>query len=325
MRALVSLAVAAAVAVLAGPAEAVAAVGHAAHVQKHAHAVGHNRPASRPTTKRDVPAEFGQKSAATRAGAMGHHCSGGWAVGESDPTQLRTPVHLISHRRSGTHFTIHSLCQSFSEKLIISKSHASVSEFDAAMYSIDAWSLGRSWGNHRNFVFVHRDPADVMVSLFHFERDYAKPAPPKDLTLSQFIRTKSRKLPEFGNAVQAWNGHAKQWAGRALQHAGSMFLIDYAELYNELPRTMDSLGKFLGIPVGSVPSRKHVKVDAWNMRKGGTGSHEKAMTADDIKYIRSTTRDAIEKIAEARKDAYSRIGVADKWQPYGTPSTDEAK
>jgi hypothetical protein len=95
-------------------------------------------------------------------------------------------------------------------------------------------------------IYVVRDPADVMLSNFHYaKRSGALPA---DVALSEYV---DRYLTERGDGrwvqrgIGRWDDHVRSWL--AVQHPYPLLLLRYEDLLGDALRCAQNVCAFLGL------------------------------------------------------------------------------
>lgn len=157
----------------------------------------------------------------------------------------------------------------------------------------------RAFGGHRS-VYLHRHPADVMLSNFAFRqaRVQTDDAP---ATVGAFLRSEDHGVP-------AWCRHVNSWIGEATA------VLTFEELKRDAPAALGRVLAGLGIgPVSDAtlgeaarrssfdrlreleeergrPREDEFKTGYRFMRRGRAGEWHERLEPDDVEYLRDTVR-----------------------------------
>lgn len=221
------------------------------------------------------------------------------------------PVLIISHERSGTHFLINTIglnyprfregwadvtqnqhesvvAQYFCQKRenIIIKSHHQFYSFR------ECWNSVKK-SNH--CFYVVRDGKDVLVSWYYhcIKMRFVK----KDLTFSQFIRSKLPEMREYWydrktskNMIERWKTHVESWIDKDIN------IIRYRDLLLDFENTLLKIA-FTLYEVPQSQIKPELKVHhSINPRKGSTGDWQNHFTEDDLKLYYDITGDLNKKL-----------------------------
>ncbi len=88
---------------------------------------------------------------------------------------------------------------------------------------------------YKKAIYIVRDPRDVAVSLYRFER--------RDQTLDEFIRA---FVQGRASSHGSWYKHVKSWLESPLQNSGNLLLLKYETLHANTEGTLRAVLDFLG-------------------------------------------------------------------------------
>ena len=244
----------------------------------------------------------------------------------------RMLFYVISHERSGTHFTINSILRN----CVVRRGMHNIGEWfgpyeNAAhqRFHIDAFNarwvekqsgasiikshcdrdLFEAYFKKAKVVYVLRDPRDVMTSWFHYLNNpkYYASNPQVDdhrcASFAEFIRRPVSPFllhcysfkGNFSNVVERWAEHAKGWIG-----APDTIVVRYEDLKTEPSKVLGEVAAFLGLSV----RRKISRVTLENApsilpRKGEIGDWQSLFRPEDERFL----MEAIEKTGLPPEDA----------------------
>lgn len=239
---------------------------------------------------------------------------------------------VVSHERSGTHFTMNALAGCFdfvsNPWLDIDRNRFNINYFHAATLEALLLKLAdlrqaNLIKSHHEFefmrrfvpatenvlkiVYVHRDPADVMASFWRFLHtfdwtegpivdtalDFATAAP-----MGHLMRYQFRQYPTM---LDRWANHVEQWIDAA-KLASNVHIVRYEDLAQRYDETIERLGRELGLEPSHIarPSRDV------NVVKGGP-----------VKFTPDQGSDNRAKITEL---AFARFPVLMDKLGYGQPA-----
>ena len=194
----------------------------------------------------------------------------------------RLPIMVISHERSGTHFTMNALAACFGYVsrpwIDIDHHHYNINYFHgpslkklimdvAAMRAANLAKSHHEFEFFRSFapategviniVYVYRNPADVMSSFWRFLHtwdwvegpvvdsvlEFATVAP-----LGHLMRYQYR---QYASMLDRWANHVEQWVGAA-RRANNIHIVRYEDLAGRYDETIGRLGRRLGLQPNSL-------------------------------------------------------------------------
>ena len=159
------------------------------------------------------------------------------------------PVYVASHRRSGTHLTLDSLHNNFSE---LSQGFSNLDADDCD----HNFSLFKTH-NHahlasKNFVqpckviYVVRDCRDVMVSLYYYAKGCDKSL--TDVSFDEFVRMENpyepNTYPQPMNRIEYWSWHVNSWLE---QETFDCLFVSYDGWKKDFEQTIAKVAQFLEI------------------------------------------------------------------------------
>ncbi len=203
----------------------------------------------------------------------------------------RLPIMVVSHERSGTHFTMNALAACFGyvsrpwididwHQFAINYFHPpSLKTLLLNVAGLRAANLVKSHHEFEffarfapategaiNIVYVYRNPADVMSSFWRFLHtwDWVE-GPTVDTALGfataapmgQLMRYQFR---EHGTMLERWANHVEHWVGAA-ERSNNIHVVRYEDLAQRYDDTITRLGRRLGMqPLQIVPPARNVNV-----------------------------------------------------------------
>ena len=248
---------------------------------------------------------------------------------------------VVSHRRSGTHWTIDSIRHNFAsverkyidldkllpnhpkpldlndvisklessdEKIILKshlagnlKSHLTANVRD---YNSKIDSLITEVFENSKIVYVVRDGRDVMTSLYHYIKSLAK----KEFTttFSEFLRQK-RLYGELGklNRIEYWKYHVESWIDR-----DNIIVVPYESLHSSYTETLNHLEKYLCLAkqekVSNISMDSSSKQSsAVRPRKGIVGDWKNHFSEEDTIFFEEIAGDLLDRIKLKSKEPSS--------------------
>lgn len=211
---------------------------------------------------------------------------------ESTPLQAgRLPVMVVSHERSGTHFTMNALAACFdyvsAPWIDIDWHHFNINYYYAPglkdiVVKLAGLRIANLIKSHYEFeffkdavaasadvlhiVYVYRNPADVMASYWRYlptwewvegptaktALDLANAAP-----MGHLMRYQFRQYPTM---LDRWANHVEGWIGAA-QRASNIHIVRYEDLAGRYDETIAQLGRRFGVaPSRIAPPARDVNV-----------------------------------------------------------------
>jgi len=207
---------------------------------------------------------------------------------ESTPlTAGRLPIMVVSHERSGTHFTMNSLAECFgyvsSPWFSFDVHHFDINYFHApsvkgVIMNLAGLRLANLIKSHHEFeffkqfmpategrleiVYVYRNPADVMSSFWRFLHAWEWVEGPVEDTalgfataapMGHLMRYQFRQYPSM---LERWANHVEHWVDAA-RRANNIHIVRYEDLADHFEDTIGRLGRRLGVQPARIapPSR----------------------------------------------------------------------
>lgn len=207
----------------------------------------------------------------------------------------RLPIMVVSHERSGTHFMMNTLAtcfgyvsnpwidldqHQFNINFFNYRTFGNVVQKLAALNAANTIKSHHSFdffneivgplGNVISFVYIHRDPGDVMASLWRFLHswpwvegpiaktplDLAQAAPMGNLMRYQFR--------QYDTMLDRWAAHVAGWA-EAADRFPNIHIVRYEDLAQRFDETVEQLGATLNM----TPARIVRPSTNENVVKGG--------------------------------------------------------
>ncbi len=212
----------------------------------------------------------------------------------SESTSLpngRLPIMVISHERSGTHFTMNALAGSFdyvsNPWITVDRHRFNINYFHTPslknlVLQLAAQRSPSLMKSHHEFeffkrfaaategvlniVYVYRNPADVMSSFWRFLHtwDWAE-GPTVETVLGfataapmgQLMRYQFRQYPTM---LDRWANHVECWIDAA-RRANNIHIVRYEDLAERYDDTIKRLGRRLGLqPTQLAPPSRNINV-----------------------------------------------------------------
>lgn len=228
----------------------------------------------------------------------------------------RPICYVVSHERSGTHFTIDSIARNFEGYESLHNvgeffgpypdSERHLAETRAALAEFHTWTgLVKTHADHDLFtkafpqapvIYVVRDPRDVMVSWWHYLNNptYYKynPAVPfqGSLGIGEFLRRPCTPflaysysvVGGFANAVDRWCDHVKGWT----RPSGKVLVIRYEDLSRSFDSALDHIAGFLGQRPLRTRTKPTISDGSGHLtRRGVPGDWQNWLVPDDVDFI----------------------------------------
>ena len=181
---------------------------------------------------------------------------------------------VISHRRSGTHWVIDSLRNNLPavsyqfynldqiyrchkkhipvkdlvlkiskspDRYVILKTHMTSY---LTPFSQEEREFVENLVENSKMIYVYRDGRDVLVSLYHYMREFREDLP----EFSDFIRMSNDFDPYYCsvNRVEYWKEHVEGWLGRSNLDIAT---VSYEQLHTDYVSTIRKLSEFLGLTI----------------------------------------------------------------------------
>jgi hypothetical protein len=168
---------------------------------------------------------------------------------------------------------------------------------------------------YKKAVYFVRDPRDVIISNYEFERgDEHFALDSFDDFVAAFVRG---KVNSFGN----WSKHVKGWLDSPLADSNDFLLVKYEEMRRDTERVLSNIVKFLGVAVDCETIRKtvanndlhsmRVKEDRYHrkpadgagrqVRVGSVGGWQQRLSAVQVDLIEHHAGDLIERLGYTRQ------------------------
>jgi hypothetical protein len=248
----------------------------------------------------------------------------------------RRPILVVSHERSGTHFTMNAIAKCFdyisNPWTDLDRHHININYFYPEILAQTVCNLGehrpqnilkshheaaffepvlREVAEVWDIVYVHRHPADVLASYWRLLNTLPWAEGPKTSTalelataapMARILRYQHHQHPTM---LDRWANHVRGWVDLA-DRTGLVHAVRYEDLSRDYEATMRRMGERFGLtPVGfEKPSRTEHVV------KGGPVPFNPS-PADD-------NRQAVGELARVRyPELMARLGYAAKRSAVG--------
>lgn len=200
----------------------------------------------------------------------------------------RRPLMVVSHERSGTHFTMNALAGCFDyvsrpwidlDRHQININYFATWELSDALRQVAALRPANILKSHHEFrffatilgevseafqlVYVYRNPADTLASYWRLLNAFAwvegpKCATPLELaTTAPMARLMRYQYHQYATMMDRWANHVRGWTEAARAHPGAIHVVRYEDLAADYEAVIAALGARLGQPVARLarPSR----------------------------------------------------------------------
>lgn len=225
-------------------------------------------------------------------------------------TQLgdgRRPVLVVSHERSGTHFTMNSIAACFDyvskpwfdvDRHQININYFASGELRDTLLRVAGLRPANVLKSHHEFEFF-RDVADELARAFHLIYVYRHPADclasywrllntlpwnegPRCATALEFATTPPMarlmryQYHQYGTMLERWANHVRGWMDAAGRNP-AIQIVRYEDLAGDYARVIGQLGEAFGWPASRIvkPSRSE------NVIRTGPVAFEPAPGADN--------------------------------------------
>jgi hypothetical protein len=189
----------------------------------------------------------------------------------------RLPIMVVSHERSGTHFMMNTLAACFDyvskpwidlDRHQFNINYFNYRTFGNVVQKLAALNAANTIKSHHQFdffeeiiaplgevityVYIHRDPADVMASFWRFLHSWAWVEGPKvetPLALAQAAPMGSLmryQFRQYETMLDRWAAHVAGWAEAADRHP-NIHLVKYEDLAQRFDETVGQLGAALNM------------------------------------------------------------------------------
>ncbi|HEX3700759.1 MAG TPA: sulfotransferase domain-containing protein [Phenylobacterium sp.] len=199
----------------------------------------------------------------------------------------RRPVMVVSHERSGTHFTMNSVAGAFGyismPWIDLDRHQININYFHPGRLEETLQKLARARPanivkNHHEFTFfaelidtvardyhliyVYRHPADVLISYWRLLNTFSWVEGPRTATALEFAaaapmaRLLRYQYLQYPSMLDRWANHVSGWMAAAARNE-AINLVRYEDLAGDHAGTMTALGARLGLAPGDLtaPSR----------------------------------------------------------------------
>ena len=210
----------------------------------------------------------------------------------------RLPIMVVSHERSGTHFTMNALASCFdyvsAPWVDIDWHHFNINYFHSPslknlLLNVAGLRVANLAKSHHEFaffkefasategllsiVYVYRHPSDVMASYWRFLHTWDWTEGPMEDTalgfataapMGHLMRYQYRQYPTM---LDRWGNHVEAWVGAA-QRANNIHIVRYEDLAQRYEDTITRLGRRLGLAPSRIvpPPREATVVQAGTMK-----------------------------------------------------------
>ena len=223
---------------------------------------------------------------------------------------MKKKVLVISHERSGTHFLINTIAQSFdyqpeqidldNSQNIDWKNTAMVKQW---MWQFHAGYTSRIFKSHHSYPFlaplfpwlhdefhifyITRDGRDVMTSFWVYLNRLAPGWGPRTATVGEFMRSKpTGGITQYqydrdsGSMLERWTDHIQSWQ----TPASRVNHISYEDLHTRFDVTLKRISDVLGQPANS-SVRPELSAPSSLPWKGAIGTWREYFTEADSQYF----------------------------------------
>jgi hypothetical protein len=211
----------------------------------------------------------------------------------------RLPVMVVSHERSGTHFTMNTVAACFDyisdpwidfDRHQFNINYYHPQSVTSLLLELGGWKTADILKSHHEYaffqevmaalqnvfhvVYVYRNPADVMVSFWRFLHTWYWTEGPKTDTALTFAKTAPMgrlmrfQMRQYDTMLDRWANHVEHWL-RASTLSRNIHVVKYEDLVDHYEAVVKGLGDAMGLVPSRIvrPSR-----------------HESVIQAGDIKF-----------------------------------------
>jgi hypothetical protein len=254
----------------------------------------------------------------------------GYAMEVTSFEDDRRPALVVSHERSGTHFTMNTLARCFGyisspwidlDRPRININYYAPSTLAEALLSLANYRLANVLKSHHEFrffseviepvsrayrlIYVYRHPADTLASYWRLLNTMAWMEGPRSATALDFATTPPMgrlmryQWRQYDDMLDRWANHVRGWLDAA-QSVGDIHLVRYEDLHTNFEDRVRRLGAWIGLEPERIERPSRTK----NVILGGGVQFDPAPGADN--------RAAIAALAARRHpDLMARLGYAD--------------
>lgn len=187
------------------------------------------------------------------------------------------PIMVVSHERSGTHFTMNALAKCFDyvsrpwidlDTHQININYFAPSELSSTLRQLAAMRPAHVVKSHHEFrffaeildevgrafhlVYVYRHPADTLASYWKLLNAFPWSEGPKSVTALEFAtsapmaRLMRYQFHQYGSMLDRWANHVRGWT-EAAKTSPLIHLVRYENLHHDYETAVRDLGARLGM------------------------------------------------------------------------------
>ena len=228
---------------------------------------------------------------------------------------IKKKIIVVSHERSGTHYLMNSVAYNsdYTVHPFIPVSNSSLGinlsnyrEIHNFFSSFEKNNVSNIFKSHHHFdffkkefdylkehfffIYIYRDPKDVMVSFWNFLKEYPWVGPNKD-TISNFLTCKPEgsmiqyQLNQANNILSRWSSHVESWIiNNDEKIKKNILFIKYEDLNLSFENTLKKIFSFINVENKSVIKPSASK-DVLAPGRGKVGNYKFFLDDEDIKLI----------------------------------------
>ena len=238
---------------------------------------------------------------------------------------LKKKIIIVSHERSGTHYlmnsiaynsgyTVHPFIPISNSSLSINlQNHNAIHNFFSCFEKHNISNIFKSHHHfdfykkefdylkeHFFFIYIYRDPRDIMVSFWNFLKVYPWVGPKKE-TIFEFLKSKPEgsmiqyQLKQYKNILERWGEHVKSWLlNNDKEIKRNILFIKYEDLNLSFEKTLKQIFSFINIK-NTTSIKPSTSKDVLSPGRGKVGNYRFFLDNQDLglfnKNIRKTMLD----------------------------------
>jgi len=188
--------------------------------------------------------------------------------------------------------------------------------------------------HYKRVIYVVRDPRDVVVSLFHFQRKrrIIEDKYPLDRFVSRFVAGDTPRPARLGS----WEQNVTSWLAMR-QYDPDFLLLRYEDMLRETESALTRIASFLGVDATPERIAKAVERSSAHEMQSlekaqGNQWHQSKGTRQDIPFVRSArsggwktalSKDAVAEIESAWGPVMEQLGYECSAEPQSAKSRDQ--
>jgi len=240
--------------------------------------------------------------------------------------KIKPKLMVVSHERSGTHFLLNSLANSFGyykESFDFDYSlginffdQANIMDFFMTWTNVSLLNIIKS---HHNFYFfdqiidqllqdykilyIYRDPRDIMVSYWNFLNHCKWHEGPKVDNISDFIKSAPKdnmlryQKAQEETILDRWNTHIKSWVFEPNENTkNSITYVSYEDLNKNYETEMQNIAEKLNMQMQKLerPQKNDHIIEPEG--PGTAGNYKEHLSQEDLSYFKEKLGHTMQKL-----------------------------